>query len=235
MALTYNNVDPTTINYKGTDITVVKYGNTAAWGKHYTLSISAGSNTSITVNRTSSPNQHASTGNIPNGSTIYYGDVLTISYSVSSGYNINTHTVNGTTFTSGTSYTVTGAISVITTAVASASWHTIWSGTSTRSFTYSYIDAKDGLVEAEGTFTSPTTLTTGRTTRLSGYFTYSSSTKYNFSNKQIRFIISYETNYDDESTFGVDSYDSSYFRFGYFCGEGQEVKNITLTKIEQYY
>ena len=128
MSLTYNNVDPTTINYKGTDITVVKYGTTAVWGKHYSLSISAGSNTTITVNRTSSPNQHASTGNLSNGATIYYGDTLTISYTVSSGYNISTHTVNGTTFTSGTSYTVSSNISVITTAVAVASWHTVWTG-----------------------------------------------------------------------------------------------------------
>lgn len=98
------------------------------WGKPYSLSISAGSNTSVTVTRTSSPNQHASTGTLSSGSVIYYGDTLTISYSVSSGYKINTATVNGTTFTSGQTFTATSAISVVTTAEVSASWHTVWTG-----------------------------------------------------------------------------------------------------------
>ena len=128
MALIYNGTSPTAIKYNGTDLTVLKYGNTAVWGKPYSLSISAGSNTTVTVNRTSSPNQHATTGTLSSGSVVYYGDVLTISYSVSSGYAIETHTVNGTTFTSGQSFTVTSAISVVTTAVASISWKTIWTG-----------------------------------------------------------------------------------------------------------
>ena len=128
MALKYNGTSPTAIKYNGTDLTVLKYGTTAVWGKPYSLSISAGSNTSVTVTRTSSPNQHASTGTLSSGSVIYYGDVLTISYSVSSGYKINTATVNGTAFTSGQSFTVTSAISVVTTAVASASLHTVWTG-----------------------------------------------------------------------------------------------------------
>lgn len=129
MAFTYSGVSPTEIVYNNTSLTSLQYGSTKVWGKPYSLSISAGANTSVTVNRTASPNQHASTGNLSNGSVIYYGDTLTISYSVSSGYQISTHTVNGTTFTSGTSYTVTGAISVVTTAIASQSWHTIWTGT----------------------------------------------------------------------------------------------------------
>ena len=98
------------------------------WGKPYTLTLSAGSNTSISVIRTSSPNQHASTGLLSSGSVIYHGDTLTISYSVSSGYNISTHTINGTTFTSGTSHTVTGTVTVVTSAISSVSWHTMWSG-----------------------------------------------------------------------------------------------------------
>lgn len=128
MAFKYGTTSPTAIKYNGTDLTVLKYGTTAVWGKPYSLSISAGANTSVTVSRTSSPNQHASTGTLSSGSVIYYGDVLTISYSVSSGYKISTSTVNGTTFSSGATFTVTGAISVVTTAVASASWHTVWTG-----------------------------------------------------------------------------------------------------------
>lgn len=128
MALTYNGTSPTAIKYNGTDLTVLKYGTTAVWGKPYSLSISAGANTSVTVSRTSSPNQGASTGTLSSGSVIYYGDVLKITYSVSSGYKISTSTVNGTTFTSGASFTVTSAISVVTTAVASQSWKTVWTG-----------------------------------------------------------------------------------------------------------
>lgn len=96
------------------------------WGKPYSLSTQAGSYTTITVKRTSSPNQNASTGTLSSGSVIYYGDVLTISYSVSSGYTISTRTVNGNTFTSGQSFTVSGPITVVTTAVAS--WTTLWTG-----------------------------------------------------------------------------------------------------------
>lgn len=89
---------------------------TTATVNSFTLSLSIGSNSSITVNRTSSPKQGAAQGYLNNGSTIYYGDVLSISYSVSTGYKIGTHTLNGTTFTSGVSHTVTAAVSVVTTA-----------------------------------------------------------------------------------------------------------------------
>jgi len=129
MALNFNGTSPTEIIYNNTSLTSLQYGSTKVWGKPYSLSISAGANTTVTVNRTASPNQHASTGNLSSGSVIYYGDTLTISYSVSSGYQIQTHTVNGSNFSSGDSFTVTGAISVVTTAIASTSWHTIWTGT----------------------------------------------------------------------------------------------------------
>ena len=215
MAFTYNNVSPTVINYKGTDIKVLKYGDTAVWGKPYSLTINTSTGVSATVNRSSSPNQHASTGILSNGSTVYYGDILgvtgavstgytldpnntsvtglgtggvvndnvvvnmsatlntytlsisagtgssitvnrtsspngggatgnlsngavlyygdnlTISYSASTGYNIGTHTVNGTSFTSGTQYTVSGDISVVTTASVKTYSLSISQGTGT--------------------------------------------------------------------------------------------------------
>jgi hypothetical protein len=128
MAFKYGTTSPTAIKYNGTDLTVLKYGTTPVWGKPYSLTITKDSYTTVTVNRTSSPNQGASTGTLSSGSVVYYGDVLKITYSVSSGYKISTSTVNGTTFSSGATFTVTGAISVVTTAVASASWHTVWTG-----------------------------------------------------------------------------------------------------------
>lgn len=82
----------------------------------YSLSISAGTGSGITVNRKSSPLQGAQTGVLSNGAAIYYSDVLIVSFSASTGYNLGSHTVNGSAFTSGGSHTVTGNVSVASTA-----------------------------------------------------------------------------------------------------------------------
>ena len=89
--------------------------NVAATGskKTYTLTISAGTGTSITVKRGNTT--------LANGATITHGDSLTISFVALSGYNLSTHTVNGTTFTSGGTHTVSGAVSVAATASRKAS------------------------------------------------------------------------------------------------------------------
>ena len=125
-----------------TNLTVLKYGNTPVWGKPYSLSISQGANTTVTITRTSSPNQGASTGTLSSGSVVYYGDVLQITASANSGYNLSTFTVNGSSFTSGNTITVTSAISVVTTAIASTSWKTTWTGnnTTTSNEQYAYSD-----------------------------------------------------------------------------------------------
>ena len=86
----------------------------------YTLSISADSSVSVSVNRTSSPYGNAPQGYISSGAALYYGDVLNINYSLSNGYTINTHTLNGSPFNSGISHTCTEDVSlVLTTSVAS--------------------------------------------------------------------------------------------------------------------
>ena len=128
MALIYNGVNPTTINYNGTSLTVLKYGSTPVWGKPYSLTASIGSNVTLTVTRTSSPNQNASIGALSSGSVVYYGDKIKISYSTNSGYEIDTHTINGRTFNNGVEITVADSVNVIVTAKSSASWHTEWSG-----------------------------------------------------------------------------------------------------------
>lgn len=97
--------------------------------KSFTLSISAGTGSSITVNRTSSPLGGGSTGNLSNGATVYYGDVLKISFSASTGYNVATHTVNGTSFTSGNTHTVTQAVNVVSTATLKTFTLSISAGT----------------------------------------------------------------------------------------------------------
>lgn len=88
--------------------------------KSFTLSVSVGAHTTIVVNRTSSLLGSGSTGNLSNGSTIYYNDVLEISFSVSDGCVLSTHTVNGSAFTSGSSHTVTAAVSVVSSATVNS-------------------------------------------------------------------------------------------------------------------
>ena len=78
----------------------------------YGLSISTGTGSTITVSRTSSPNQGAFTGGLSHGAVIYYGDVLTISFSADTGYDLTAHTVNGSSFESGNTLTVSAAVSV---------------------------------------------------------------------------------------------------------------------------
>lgn len=134
MAFKYNGVEPTAIKYNGTDLTVLKYGTTAVWGKPFSLTIQAGANSTVTANRTSSPNQHASTGNITSGGIVYYGDTLTIKATPASGYKLTKFTINGTEYASGQTsavsqtITVTGAVSVVTATQTAKSWHTAWSG-----------------------------------------------------------------------------------------------------------
>lgn len=69
----------------------------------YTASWSTGTGYSITVNRTSSPYGGASTGTISSGSKVYYGDVLNITYTASTGYSISSK--------GATSITVSGNVS----------------------------------------------------------------------------------------------------------------------------
>lgn len=85
----------------------------------YSLSLSAGTGSTITVNRTSSG--YASTGNLSNGARLYKGDKLTVTFAASSGYGLYTHTVNGSTFTSGGSHTVSANVAVASKALAAYS------------------------------------------------------------------------------------------------------------------
>lgn len=85
------------------------------------------------VRRTSSPYKGASTGSLSNGATIYYGDVLEISYTIDGGYELDQFTINGVsydqspqTITVGVDYP--GNITVVITLKnAGVVW--IWNGT----------------------------------------------------------------------------------------------------------
>jgi hypothetical protein len=88
----------------------------------YTLSVSAGTGSTVNVNRTSSGYSGASTGNISSGTRLYYGDKLKISFSAKTNYRLLTTTVNNVSFTSGNTHTVAANVSVESTAQALASF-----------------------------------------------------------------------------------------------------------------
>ena len=81
----------------------------------HTLTIDRAEGSSITVNRASSPNAGAATGNLNSGAKVYDGDVLRITFGSSAGYDLRTHTVNGSSFVSGSTHTVSGNVTVKTT------------------------------------------------------------------------------------------------------------------------
>lgn len=128
MSLKYNGVTPASISYNGTNLTVVKYNGSAIWGKKYSLSLNCDSNTTLTVKRTSSPNQHATTGTLSNGSPIYYGDILYVTAVANSGGSLSTLTSNGSSINSGNYITVTSNISIQAASVSAPSWKTVFSG-----------------------------------------------------------------------------------------------------------
>lgn len=231
--------------YNATDLTVLKYGTTAVWGKPFSLTIQAGANSTVTVNRTSSPNQHASTGNITSGGIVYYGDTLTITATPASGYKLVSFTINGTEYASGQTsavsqtITVTGAVSIVINTEAAISWKTIWTGSETvykvRLKTGSFSDGS-GMYSGSATIQHeivsnayPTRITytlaqeSPQTTELSGSpitLTSSSnssvSAKINSSSNNINFVTVVKGNKPNSAVV--------------YLG-----KSVTLTKVEQYY
>ena len=73
----------------------------AVWVRNsYTVSWNIPANCAITVTRKSSPGGYA-TGQLSNGATVLYGDVLGVSYTANTGYSIATHGVNEVTVGTG--------------------------------------------------------------------------------------------------------------------------------------
>lgn len=93
----------------------------------YKLSLSIGANVSGTVTLNSSP--FGRSGTVANNGTIYAGEVLRLTYTVSTGYAIDTHTLNGSTVNSGATHTVAAAVSIVLTAKASLSTISTGNGT----------------------------------------------------------------------------------------------------------
>ena len=96
---------------------------TAVSATTYALTINQGSNTSITVKRGSST--------LSNGAILLAGDSLVITFGTSTGYTLTIHTVNGNTFTSGNTYSVSGNVTVKSEATLATYKLTINQGTGT--------------------------------------------------------------------------------------------------------
>lgn len=231
--------------YSATDLTVLKYGTTTVWGKPFSLTIQAGANSTVAANRTSSPNQHASTGNITSGGIVYYGDTLTITATPASGYKLVSFTINGTEYASGETsavsqtITVTSAVSVVINTESAVSWKTIWTGSSGVNAinvkTGSFSDGS-GMYSGSRTIQQeivsnayPTRITytlaqespqTTDITQSSVYLTIGSNSSVRAS------INSSSNNIDFVTVIKGNKPNSKAFYLG---------KSVTLTKVEQYY
>lgn len=111
----------------GTAITVTGNVTTAniyaaAEVNSYTASWNGGEGYTITVQRTASPLKGAPNGTLSSGTTVYYGDVLAVTYTANNGYKL---TSNGAT-----SITVTGNVTagqIYATAKSTAPVYSEWS------------------------------------------------------------------------------------------------------------
>lgn len=143
MSLKFGTNTVHTVTYNGNDVKQIKYNDSFAWCKPYTLSVSKGTGVaSITVSRTSTLEPTASTGSISAGSgTIFHGDKLSVSATASTGYLLNSYT---------TSYTISGDTTVSATATALTKI-TLTKNTHVKTISLRYID---GYTETSKTVTA---------------------------------------------------------------------------------
>ena len=216
------------------------------WGKPFPLTIQAGANSTVTVNRTSSPNQHASTGNITSGGLVYYGDTLTITATPASGYKLTKFTINGTEHASGQTsavsqtITVTGAVSVVTATQSAKSWHTAWSGSYTLTTkVFSFVNGtpitlnrtyvNQGNIRITGYSSVDTTTRTQQMTKSQYYTTWGSAI--------VVAVIEASDSSSTYATFQVSTQDSTYGSRSFTITkiETYGSRSFTITKIEYYY
>lgn len=198
------------------------------WGKPFSLTIQAGANSTIAVNRTSSPNQHANTGAVTSGGIVYYGDTLTITATPASGYKLTKFTINGTEYASGQTsavsqtITVTGAVSIVINTGSAGSWHIIWSGSASSNIQ----DNQSTDILCRGA----TGYDISRRTRVTG----STGTRYSiaFNNKETGEYIYYSNDNINIKFSGIRSTPA-----GLVAGFVSKNTGTTiyLTKVEQYY
>lgn len=236
---------PTAIKYNGTDLTVLKYGTTAVWGKPFSLTVQQSFGSEYRIHRDTSPNQHATISTIASGSTVYYGDTITITAIPASGYKLVSFTINGTEYANGETsavsqtITVTSAVSVVINTESAISWKTVWTGScgvnAFRVITGSFSDGS-GMYQGSSTIQQeivsnayPTRITytlaqeSPQTTDISQSSVYLTIG----SNSSVRASInSSSNNIDFITVIKGNKPNSRVFYLGKF---------VTLTKVEQYY
>lgn len=240
-----NSVMPTAIKYNGTDLTVLKYGTTAVWGKPFSLTVQQSFGSEYRIHRDTSPNQHATISTIASGSTVYYGDTITITAIPASGYKLVSFTINGTEYANGETsavsqtITVTSAVSIVINTESAVSWKTVWTGSrgvnSSNVTTGSFSDGS-GMYQGSRTIQQeivsnayPTRITytlaqeSPQTTDISQSSVYLTIG----SNSSVRASInSSSNNIDFITVIKGNKPNSKVFYLG---------KIVTLTKVEQYY
>ena len=155
MALRFNNTEITKVYFNGVEKMALKFNGTGYFGKRFSLTKSTSTSVTITVRRTSSPNQRASIGTVSTGNTIYYGDAITITCTANSGYTnpkLYVNTGSGNILVSSPhSLAVTGNVSFYGSATQADTWKTVWSGsqtiTSGTSFTVPGLDSSNGQIQ----------------------------------------------------------------------------------------
>ena len=160
MALRFNNTEITRVYFNGKEENTLEYNGKRYFGKRFELTKKESHGVTLTVNRTSSPNQQAGTGEISAGNGIYYGDVITIEIKAEAGYRepkLYIDTGNGMKEVSGPyTITVTGDVSYYGSAEADT-WKTVWSGsntvTSMEGFTVPGLDTSNGALQLTATVT----------------------------------------------------------------------------------
>lgn len=231
--------------YNATDLTVLKYGTTTVWGKPFSLTIQAGANSTVTVNRTSSPNQHANIGAVTSGGIVYYGDTLAITATPASGYKLVSFTINGTEYASGETsavsqtITVTGAVSVVINTESAVSWKTVWTGSET---VHMFSVITGSFQDFEGNYSGSATeqhaiVSNAYQTRITYTLAQESP-----QTKELSNTLEYLT-YNDKSSVQaeIDSSSNNIDFVTTIKGNKPNAKvfytgkDVTLTKVEQYY
>lgn len=236
---------PTAIKYNGTDLTVLKYGTTAVWGKPFSLTVQQSFGSEAPIRRDISPNQHATISALGSGSTVYYGDVLTITAIPASGYKLVSFTINGTEYANGETsavsqtITVTSAVSVVINTESAVSWKTVWTGSETvytfRVTTGSFQDGS-GMYSGSATihheivsnaYPTRITYTLAQESPQTTDLTQSGKYLTTGSNSSVRASInSSSNNIDFVTTIKGNKPNAKVLYTG---------KAVTLTKVEQYY
>jgi len=161
MSLKFNNTEITQVFFNAVEKMTLQYNGTNYFGKRFSLTQNSSSGVTLTVSRTSSPNQRAATGSVATGNTIYYGDVITISVSANSNYTnpkLYVDTGGGMILrTSSYTFTVTGNVVFYGTATLNDNWRTVWSGskvyTDSASFTVPGLDSTNNTVQITANIT----------------------------------------------------------------------------------